>query len=140
MISLTDKPINKPSDIPKRIHAGGLCVFCILILSLYHVFTTGSTLMACFTALRTVFPPGVRISVATRGFVGGALAACGCLSMEWTILVGRAGKLWWLSLGMSILVGSKRHRTRQTRCLTTKCPASQSRIGQENRHFSGRWR
>ena len=43
-------------------------------------------------------------------------------------------------LGMSILVGSKRHRTRQTRCLTTKCPASQSRIGQENRHFSGRWR
>lgn len=35
------------------------------------VFTTGSTLMACFTALRSVFPPGVRISVATLGFVGG---------------------------------------------------------------------
>lgn len=35
------------------------------------VFTTGSTLMACFTALRTVFPPDVRISVATLAFVGG---------------------------------------------------------------------
>lgn len=43
----------------------------ILILPLYRVFTTGSTLMSCFTALRTVFPPGVRISVATLGFVGG---------------------------------------------------------------------
>ena len=36
------------------------------------VFTTGSTLMACFTALREVFPPSVRISVATLAFVGGA--------------------------------------------------------------------
>ncbi len=36
------------------------------------VFTTGSTLFACFTALRTIFPPSVRISVATLGFVGGA--------------------------------------------------------------------
>lgn len=34
------------------------------------VFTTGSTLLACFTALRAVFPPSVRISVATLGFVG----------------------------------------------------------------------
>lgn len=36
------------------------------------VFTTGSTLGACFKALRSVFPPPVRISVATLGFVGGA--------------------------------------------------------------------
>lgn len=41
------------------------------ILLIDDLFTTGSTLMACFTALRTVFPPGVRISVATLGFVGG---------------------------------------------------------------------
>ena len=41
------------------------------VLIVDDVFTTGSTLMACFTALRTVFPPSVRISVATLGFVGG---------------------------------------------------------------------
>jgi ComF family protein len=41
------------------------------IIIVDDVFTTGSTLFACFTALRTVFPPGVRISVATLGFVGG---------------------------------------------------------------------
>ena len=41
------------------------------IIIVDDVFTTGSTLMACFTALRTVFPPSIRISVATLGFVGG---------------------------------------------------------------------
>lgn len=35
------------------------------------VFTTGSTLFACFVALRSVFPPSIRISVATLAFVGG---------------------------------------------------------------------
>lgn len=42
------------------------------VIILDDVFTTGSTAGECFRALRTVFPPDVRISVATLGFVGGA--------------------------------------------------------------------
>ena len=40
------------------------------VLLVDDVFTTGSTLGECFQALRKVFPPEVRISVATLGFVG----------------------------------------------------------------------
>jgi ComF family protein len=42
------------------------------ILIVDDVFTTGSTLYACFSALRSIFPPSVRISVATLAFVGRA--------------------------------------------------------------------
>jgi ComF family protein len=42
------------------------------ILLVDDVFTSGSTLHNCFLALRSVFPPDVRISIATLGFVGGA--------------------------------------------------------------------
>ena len=41
------------------------------IIIVDDVFTTGSTLHACFMALRSVFPPTVRISVVTLAFVGG---------------------------------------------------------------------
>ena len=40
------------------------------ILLVDDVFTTGSTLLECFWTLRSVFPPTVRISVATLCFVG----------------------------------------------------------------------
>lgn len=41
------------------------------IILIDDVFTSGSTLSACYKALRAVFPPSVRISVASLGFVGG---------------------------------------------------------------------
>lgn len=56
--------------VHEQVHAEELPFRHILIID--DVFTTGSTLMACFTALRSVFPPSVRISVATLAFVGGA--------------------------------------------------------------------
>lgn len=42
------------------------------LLIIDDVFTTGSTALACYSALREVFPPSVRISIATLGFVGEA--------------------------------------------------------------------
>lgn len=49
-------------------NAGLVSVRHILLID--DVFTTGSTLHVCFTALRSVFPPSVRISIATLAFVG----------------------------------------------------------------------
>lgn len=40
------------------------------ILLIDDIFTTGNTSISCFLALRQIFPPSVRISVATLGFVG----------------------------------------------------------------------
>ena len=40
------------------------------LLLIDDVFTTGSTLHACYQALRSIFPQEVRISVATLAFVG----------------------------------------------------------------------
>lgn len=40
------------------------------LLLIDDVFTTGSTAYACFLALRSVFPPNIRISVATLAVVG----------------------------------------------------------------------
>lgn len=42
------------------------------IILVDDLFTTGATLFACFSALRAVYPPSVRISIATLGFVGHA--------------------------------------------------------------------
>ena len=58
------------SEDARAIFRNGGTVRHIVLLD--DVFTTGSTLGACFTALRTVFPPSVRISVVTLGYVGGA--------------------------------------------------------------------
>lgn len=40
------------------------------IILVDDLFTTGATLFACFCALRAAYPPSVRISIATLGFVG----------------------------------------------------------------------
>lgn len=40
------------------------------ILLIDDVFTTGSTIGECFSALRELFPPSVRISAVTLGFTG----------------------------------------------------------------------
>ena len=55
------------SEDARAIFRNGGTVRHIVLLD--DVFTTGSTLGACFRALRSVFPPTVRISVVTLGYV-----------------------------------------------------------------------
>ena len=40
------------------------------LLIIDDVFTTGNTALACYSALRTILPPSIRISIATLAFVG----------------------------------------------------------------------
>lgn len=68
-LQLDEKAANVSGAFHAKAAASDSTVRHILLID--DVFTTGSTLMACFTALRSAFPPGVRISVATLGFVGG---------------------------------------------------------------------
>ena len=53
-----------------EVEVGAEAVTHVLLVD--DVFTTGSTALACYIALRAVLPPDVRISVATLGAVGRA--------------------------------------------------------------------
>lgn len=61
------KQANVKGAFEARKPAGGNAVHHILIVD--DVFTSGSTLIECHKALRTVFGAGVRISAATLAFV-----------------------------------------------------------------------
>ena len=63
--------IAKPGPVTRTKFIPGCPPEHLHILLVDDVFTSGSTLMACFTALRAVFPPSVRISITTLAFVGG---------------------------------------------------------------------
>lgn len=59
-----------PASCAPSVSASAPSGFPRHILLVDDVFTTGSTLSQCHKALRQVFPPTVRISVATLAFVG----------------------------------------------------------------------
>lgn len=69
-LSLEEKARNVASAFRVRKHIQKHTAPPRHILLVDDVFTTGATLHACFRALREVFPPSVRISVATLACVG----------------------------------------------------------------------
>ena len=82
-LSIEEKAANvagafEVSESAKRVYGitphddSSRCIRPKHVLLVDDVFTTGSTLGECFWALRSVFPPEVRISVAALAFVGGA--------------------------------------------------------------------
>ena len=82
-LSIEEKAANvagafEVSESAKRVYGitahddSSRCIRPKNVLLVYDVFTSGSTLGECFWALRSVFPPEVRISVAALAFVGGA--------------------------------------------------------------------
>lgn len=68
-LNIEEKALNVADAFESR-KCGTLKYRHIIIVD--DVFTTGSTLGECFRALRSVFPPSVRISIATLAFVGRA--------------------------------------------------------------------
>lgn len=70
-LSIADKKHNVAGAFAVSKHFTSVPSALRHILIIDDVCTTGSTALACFTALRSVFPPSVRISIATLGFVGG---------------------------------------------------------------------
>ncbi len=61
--------VDSGDRLAKELKTGPVSFRHILLID--DVFTTGSTLEACHYALRKVFPPSVRISVATLGYLEG---------------------------------------------------------------------
>ncbi len=62
---------NSPGKSNKKAEASDITSLKHLLI-IDDVFTTGNTALACYSALRFVFPPSVRISIATLAFVGEA--------------------------------------------------------------------
>ena len=68
-LSIEDKATNVKGAFRKKAGASVISDLKHLLI-IDDVFTTGSTMFACYSALREAFPPSIRISVATLAFVG----------------------------------------------------------------------
>lgn len=69
--NLNPDPDGRPNSNTKKADAPVISDLKHLLI-IDDIFTTGSTALACYCALREVFPPSIRISIATLGFVGQA--------------------------------------------------------------------